>query len=547
VHFEAGGQPAVAASYYRQAAREASGNTAFDHAAQLFRRTLETGCYSGEEKREVELGLADALANAGRSAEAAGIYAQVAVECDGAQQRDLNRRAGYHYVISGHVAEATVQFRNNLRDVGLHYPRNSADAAVLLICARAALSLRGLRYTICPKERVPAKLLEQLDTALAATAGFGLIDVIQAGYFSARSLLLALRAGEPYRLSQAIALESCALAVSSAGGEVKALAMLEHCHSLLEQYPHPRSRAVCVMANGLVAFSTGRWHKAIRSLAEAEHLLTHECTGANWEVSTTRYISVLSYVNAGDYNEVSRRVPELIRIAEETGDLYLLNWLNAYPVPVANLAADRPDAAAAVVETVGQWRGSDVYLPHIVAFMSHILIRLYRGEYEEAWAFAQERWPRIKRKAYLYGSNTYAYCLFTCIISAIHAAFAASNPTPLLMRAEADTRRLARLHPRFADPMVAAARAGIMACRGQTAHAIRMFAEAASAFDAIDMVVLAAASRRQQGLLTGGQAGRELIAEAESVLRQMGVAKPDRFATTMIGGVSAPLAAMQSA
>lgn len=546
VHFAAGGQPAIAAGYYRQAAGEAFANTAFDHAAHLFRRTMETGNFTGSEMCELQIGLADALANAGRSAEAAGIYERSALEYKGSQHRQLIRKAGYHYLISGHVAEATKQFRTILRDTGLHYPRNLADALFLLLCARTTLSIRGLRFHIRAEEQVAPRLLEQLDTTLAVAAGFGLIDVIRAAYFSSRSLLLAIKAGEPHRLAQAIALESCALAVSSASGETKALSFLETCRSLLEQHPDARSRAVYVMADGLVAFSTGRWHKAIRSLGDAEYLLTHECKGANWELSTTRYTSLLSYVNAGDYNEVSRRVPELLAIAEDSGDLYLLNWLRAYPVPIMHLAGDRPESAATVVDTVDQWRGSDIYLPHIIAYLSRILTHIYVEQYAEAWSFAEDQWPRLKYKANLYGSNTYAYCLFTRIMSAINAAPSATDPAAVLARAEDDIKRLAKLHPRFVVPMVAAARAGIAASRARDARAAEMFAEAALAFDSVDMVVLAAASRRQQGLLIGGETGQTLVTEAKEILRKMGLASPDRFAATMIGGVQPLHAAAHS-
>ena len=82
VHFDAAGRPEKAGEYYVRAAREASQALAFDHAAQLFRRAMELRRGTGEEhalRRE----LARALADAGRSPEAAREYA-TACEAAGA-------------------------------------------------------------------------------------------------------------------------------------------------------------------------------------------------------------------------------------------------------------------------------------------------------------------------------------------------------------------------------------------------------------------------------------------------------------------------------
>jgi hypothetical protein len=65
--------------------------------------------------------------------------------------------------------------------------------------------------------------------------------------------------------------------------------------------------------------------------------------------------------------------------------------------------------------------------------------------------------------------------------------------------------------------------------RGDKARALPLCEEAARGFDATEMALYAAAARHRQGELTGGDAGRELIAAAESWMTAQKITNPKRM------------------
>jgi hypothetical protein len=540
-HFEAGGELEPAARYSLWAARHAAAATAFDHAARLLIRALDLGDWTPEQQRSLRIELADALANAGRSLQAAQLYKQAVAETADHPDFTLARKAAYHFSISGHVEEASAEFARVLRHAGVRFPKTMAGTVGCLLAARVALRLRGLRHRVRAENQIPPELLERLEAAQAATAGFGLIDVARSVSFNARALLLALEAGEPNRIIYSLALETAARAVSSSRGEREAERLLVICRDLVRQHPSPRSRMMLAMGEGLVGFATGQWERAVRCLSEGEAILDRECPGMNWECTTITYTLTLSHVNAGHYEQVAPRLPDLLRLAEERGDLYLLNSLRAYVVPLTCLAADNPDAAESAIEHVESWFSEQIYLQHVVTFISRILAFLYREQYVDAWNYSCRRWPAVRRKLYLYGANSEAYCLFLKASAAIAAAAVTPDPRPMLRDIKSDVRRLSGLHPRFAKPMAVACRAGVASLE-DTTRAAELFREAAEEFEKAEMPVLAAACQVRTGLLRGGDSGRALLESAHGVLRTHAIARPDRFAAALVSSFLPPQA-----
>ena len=89
-------------------------------------------------------------------------------------------------------------------------PRSPQAALLQLLWRRARLRWRGLRFVATPAERIDADTLLRIDTCWSVTTGLMAVDMITASDFSVHHLLMALDAGEPYRVARAMAMESAA-------------------------------------------------------------------------------------------------------------------------------------------------------------------------------------------------------------------------------------------------------------------------------------------------------------------------------------------------
>lgn len=92
-----------------------------------------------------------------------------------------------------------------LADAGMSFAKSPVRA---LIAERAALFLRGRRFKRRSAEEIAPRELARADLCWSISSGLGLMDPVQGAHFQARSLRLALSAGEPYRVSRGIAGEA---------------------------------------------------------------------------------------------------------------------------------------------------------------------------------------------------------------------------------------------------------------------------------------------------------------------------------------------------
>ena len=147
VHFEGAGELAKAGHYYALSADEASEALAFERAVKLYRRALDLGPGDPPAARRVRARLGDALANVGRSVEAARAYQEAAVDAD--QLELLGAPAPRRVPVPG---ERT----HRRRAVGLRSdprPRGALPAPHAAACILAPAPLPGPPAD--PRSRVP--------------------------------------------------------------------------------------------------------------------------------------------------------------------------------------------------------------------------------------------------------------------------------------------------------------------------------------------------------------------------------------------------------
>ena len=209
VHFEGAGDAAKAGHYYGIAADEAADTLAFDRAGQALPERPAMRPTADAATCRLRARLGDALANAGRSHDAALAYREAAAIAEEAEPIDLQRREAYQFLISGHIDEGLAAFASILERVRHAAAGHTPQGALMrLLMSRATLRLRGLRFRERDTSQVDPAQLELIDISRSVAVGISVVDVIRGSDYQTRSLLLALRAGEPLRIALALGWEA---------------------------------------------------------------------------------------------------------------------------------------------------------------------------------------------------------------------------------------------------------------------------------------------------------------------------------------------------
>ena len=230
-HFFNAHQFKKAAEYTTIAADKAYQLLAFDQAARLYQLVIGLEPEQSSNKALWQH-LADSLANSGRSAEAAKAYLTAAqLETNEANFIQLQRMAAEKYLISGHMDEGLEVLRTFLNRVGLTLPASPKRALLSFLYKRAQIWWRGLKFQERDENTIPKEELMRIDTCWAGSIGLGIVDTTLGADFQARHLLLALNAGEPYRIVRALAMEA---GYSATGGSPNRAQAEEYVQAALE-------------------------------------------------------------------------------------------------------------------------------------------------------------------------------------------------------------------------------------------------------------------------------------------------------------------------
>src|SRR5262249_49264049 len=127
--------------------------------------------------------------------------------------------AAMQSLISGHIDEGLAALQMVLAAVGMRLAPTSRRALLSLLWRRFRLWLRGLRFRARDASQIPAADLNRIDICWSVAVGLSIVDTVRAADFQTRNLLLALRAGEPYRVARALAWEAAHQA--NAGGPAR--------------------------------------------------------------------------------------------------------------------------------------------------------------------------------------------------------------------------------------------------------------------------------------------------------------------------------------
>jgi serine/threonine protein kinase len=542
-HFRAAEQNDKAVHYAQRAAEKATYALAFDDAAHWYELALSLGTLDASERSALRIKLGESLANAGRTAAAAQTFLAAAAHAAPDRVLELRRRAAEQWIVGGHIDEGVTALRSVLDAVSMRLAKTPQRALASLVVQRARVKVRGLRWQRREHADVPPELLMRIDTCWSVATGFGTIDTIRAADFQARHLLLALSAGEPYRVARALAVEAGFVATSGRKGRARAEELSAAALALALELEHeqPHALGLAKTTSGMKGYLMGEWRQATRDCDEAERILLERCTGVLWELTNARRFALSSLMFMGHIAQLAPRAQKLLTDARERGHLFAETDLRARLLTLVWLAQDKVETAADNADdALGRWTQQGFHLQHYNHLLALAQCDLYRGDAPAALGRLEAGWPQLERSMLLRIQALRAeiwYARGRALLGALASLQGSAHAART-----AELGRIAQLLERegmpWTDALATQLRAGLHAQRGEQDAARRELERAATAFNAVDMDLHAACARERLGVSIGGTHGAEMRASATRVFDAQGVVNREAMMQLYVPGMS---------
>jgi hypothetical protein len=518
-----------------RAAQRADAALAFDRAASFYRSAMELTPHA-PDAIEWKQRLAASLANGGRTRDAGEAYLAAAEGAGRARRVDLQRRAAEQFLFGGHIDRGLDVIREVLADVGMRFPRGRGRAIASFLLRRAQLRWRGLTFAAREPDQIPAEDLLRIDTCRSVAVGLMLVDHLLAADFQTRFLLLALDAGEPYRVACGITGEVALLATNGDAGRARTAECIARAGTLAATSGHPHAIALSTLAAGLAAFLEGRWRQAALLNEQALRSLRDHCVGVTWETSCAQIFLLGALQYEGAIREVSRRLPAAVSSAREHGNLYFETELCTRMVLVW-LAGDDPDAVDRQAnDVIARWSHRGYQRLHYNHALVRIQTELYRGRARQAWQLVAENWRPIKRSLLLRVQWTRLEASYVRARCALLMAASGEGRTRFLAVARREAGRIEAERAPWCDPLASLIRAAVARMDGQADESAARLTAAVDAFDRADMKLYAAVARRRLGALRQDAAGSEMMRRADDWMAAQGIVNAARITRLIAPG-----------
>jgi len=536
-HFRLAGAKWRASHYAAKAALRAQEALAFERAAALFRTAIELAPPNAPELPSLRLQLGDVLSAAGRGVEAAQAY-MAAAEGVGANDRlELHRRAAQQLLSSGHVDDGLAVYEEVLGSMGEKLPGSPRMALAQLFFRRAQLRLRGLDFVERQEAEVPADDLVRIDTYWALAAGMSMVNNVVGSDLNTRHTLLALRAGEPYRVARALSVEAGFVALGGSANKERFEHLLARLEPITERVQNHHTQGLLEAIRAYGAYFNGRFSAARPHFEEAERIFRERCAGVSWELANVRVLLIGNLSALGAMREICERLPQLLEEADRRGDLLALTNLR---VGQASLAwAVHDDAAAGrkdVRDALKRWSQREFLLQHYYAMASLSLLDLYGGDARSAHQRVEKRWSDLERSQLLRIQRVRVEALHLRAAAAVGALGTGNKSLDLVRLAERCLRKIEDERLAWADPLAWSIRATLAASAGGNEEAELHLRRAVAGFEAAGMMLYATAARRRLGVVLGGDDGRKLVKAADAWMGAEDILDPVRMTEMMLPG-----------
>ena len=515
-------------------AERAAAALAFERAALFYSHAVDLDP-TAQAAPEWKEGQARALAHAGRPAESAEAYLRAVPGSGPGKTVELQQRGAEQFLIGGHIDRGLDLIRTVLAEMGVGMPRSPRAAFLSMLWQRERLRWRGIRFVTRAVDDIDADILLRVDTCWSAVIGLLLVDMISAGYFSARHLLLALDAGEPSRIARAMAIEATTRKAYPTGRRLTER-LFQQSKALATSVGNPHAMALSLLGESLTAMANGQWKRGGVLAEQALEILRQERTGVTWEVNIAQNLAIWSLLYRGELGEVVRRVPPLLAAARNTGNLYIATELCTRS-NYAWLAADDPDEGEReAIESIARWSHEGFHRQHYSALLARVQTALYRGDGGDAWRLFTEHEPSLRRSLI---TRLQVFRVETHYMrgrSALAMAAMNRDRRRFLSIARAEARRIARERMPWSDPIALLVRAGVAYLEDNVAMSLRCLHDAVDRFEHADMNLYAAVARLRIGELQRDVVGRERQRAALAWMAAQNIKNPAGFTRMLAPG-----------
>ncbi len=522
-HLEAAGKREQAASLALRSARRQVDQLAFDQVAALCSAALRLASdeLPDEERRALTVRRAEALALAGRGAEAAREYLSAAAHAPSDEVSRYRRAAAEQLLVSGHINEGLTLLGECMDAVGEQFPANNSGARRALIANMLWLRIRGTRH----RERLPntgaADDRVRLDLYRTASLGLSLVDPLRGALCQARALRTALRLGDRQRIGYALAYHAMYSAAAGDPHIAYARSLAAQSRKIAEAHRSSFLLGWARASEGVVEYFAGRCELAVDVLVDAESQLREHIAGAVPELNHLRLFVMFALRRHGDFDRMRGHYLDYVRDATRRGDRYALTSFRGSANAVW-LAAD--DSVRAHDELAAiQWSPVEegLHLQHWFIARARAELALYDND-ADAMAAAKE-------SITVFLSTPLAHVEVVRAETALELARIAilERDLPGVRHALA---RLRRERAPYLRAMTLLLEAGADALQGREVEARAHLQEASALSEAAGMHALSALARRRSGELLGGELGARIVADADAVLHRHGIMNPTSFA-----------------
>lgn len=266
---------------------------------------------------------AETLAGAGYCIKAAMAYMEAAelstskLEC-----MRLKRLAAGESMACGHIAEGRALVIPLLVKHGISDPKTGRPLAMRLLWQLFILGVWPFARSFPGKTGFDNPLaVEMVDCCFTAGKGFIAIEPMTGLFYLLKSLFLALKTSDSFRIARSLWLSGAVLCQANfrLGGPGTDLLMAAK--KCLEQCPTPYQEGLLSIAFAQASMKESRWEEMLRLCDTGVRILGDHCTNVSWEITAGRISGLYALQKKGDIRELLERCGKLSTDARQAGNI----------------------------------------------------------------------------------------------------------------------------------------------------------------------------------------------------------------------------------